>query len=211
METKLERIYWKRARRVAWLLQVVPFVRMIGVNGSLTTNDLKPISDIDFLIITKQGRIWTGRFLVTLLTHLTGQRRYGQKIAGRICLNRYQTDDFLDIQPHNEYHAKVFSSLVAIFDADFIYQKYIATNQWMQKFNCYFPAGDFKLVNNFLLGSARAVGERILETKFGDWLEKKLRYYQKNRILKDTRYQAASPGRIRISEQELCFHPVKDF
>ncbi|MBI2263390.1 nucleotidyltransferase domain-containing protein [Candidatus Berkelbacteria bacterium] len=209
MEKKLEKSYWRKARWVAWLLQIVPYIRLIGVNGSLTTNELKPASDIDFLIITKPGRIFTCRFLVTLLVHFTGQRRYGQKVAGRICLNRYQASSFLDIQPHNEYHAKVFSSLVPIFDADSVYQKYVVVNQWMKKFNFRFPARNFKLVNNFLLGSVRGAGEMILDVSIGDWLENKLRYYQKNRILRDARYQTAPPGKIRISDKELCFHPLK--
>ncbi len=211
MNEELLKKKWKTAYRVAKLLQITPFLRMIGVNGSMATGNIKPESDIDFLVITKSGRIWTTRFLVTLLTHFTGKRRYDRKISGRICLNRYQTDKFLEILPHNEYHGQVFSSLVPIFDLE-IYKDYQKANLWMEKFGYKVELGIKKIpIKNSILGNyLRNFGEWMLSSKFGDFVEKKLGDWQKKRIFKDIRTIKSPSGRIRISDRELCFHPPKE-
>jgi len=202
--------YLRRAKVVALLLQIVPFVRMVGLNGSLARGEAKKTSDIDFLIITKKGRIWTCRALVTLATHLTGQRRYGLKVAGRICLNRYQTDKFLEIRPHNHYHRLVFSNLIPLVDIEGTYLKYFLANRWMKDWvkQIKFPeisAGESRIMRIF-----RKIGEKILEKKLGDFLEKRFKNFQRKRILTDIRTLRAPKGRVRISDQELCFHPLKE-
>jgi len=208
----MEELFLKRLKKawlIAYLLQIVPFVRMIGLNGSMTRKEIAPSSDIDFLVITAPKRIWTTRLLVTILTHLTGQRRYGPKIAGRICLNRYQTEDFLEVQPHNLYHARTFSNLVPLFGKE-IYPSYQKANQWMTKFNYKVkPAFHLPETERPILLAIQKAGEWILKGRFGDWLEARLKNYQKKRILNDPRTKEAPPGRVRISDRELCFHPKK--
>lgn len=200
--------YSRRAKIVAAILQITPFIRMVGLNGSVARGEANEKSDIDFLIITKKGRIWTGRVFVTILVHLTGLRRYGTKIAGRVCLNRYQTEDFLEILPHNEYHAKVFSQLIPLLDIKEVYQRYCQDNHWMEKLGWsvkIFPTSRPNPIINFY----RERVEELLSGGFGQWLEKTLKKYQTNRIKRDTRTLMASVGRVRISDQELCFHPPK--
>lgn len=200
----------KKALWVAWLLQLAPFVRMIGLNGSMTRGEMRKESDIDFLIIAKQGRIWTTRFFVTILTHLTGHRRYKNKVAGRICLNRYQTDQFLEIKPHDFYHARTFSSLVPLYDQN-LYPKYQKENKWMEGLNFKVqPTFKIKLANSSLLGFLQKIQEMILSGFIGNWLEKNLRSYQRERILRDKRTIEAPKGRIRISDWEICLHPKKE-
>jgi len=212
MEDKLLEKRWKTVYRVAKLLQLVPFIRMIGVNGSMASGGIREESDIDFLIITETRRIWTTRIFVTFLTHLTGKRRYSKKIAGRICLNRYQTTESLEILPHDDYHSKVFSKLVSTFDIDKIYEKYKSENGWMKDFDCeIIPGINKKPINNSkILGTIRKFFEWILKRYFGNFLEKKLGNWQKKRILNDTRTKNAPKGRVRVSDEELCFHPVKE-
>ena len=68
-------------------LQLVPFVRGVGVGGSHTLGFPKPESDIDLLIILDPEFLFLGRLLVTLYFQLTGYRRHGAKIRDRFCLN----------------------------------------------------------------------------------------------------------------------------
>ncbi len=206
--TPIQQKYFRRARIVAAVLQLAPFVRMAGLNGSLARGEAKETSDIDFLIIAKKGRIWTCRAFVTLIVHLTGLRRYGTKIAGRICLNRYQTEDYLEILPHNEYHAKVFSQLMPLLDNQKTYFQYVEVNRWMKKFGWpvkIFPAPKPNSIINFY----RERVEELLSGNFGKWLEKTLKKYQTSRIKRDIRTSSAPIGRVRISDKELCFHPLK--
>jgi len=200
----------KKARKITWFLQLAPFIRMIGLNGSMTRGEIKKESDIDFLVVAKQGRIWTSRFFVTILTHLTGQRRYGNKIAGRICLNRYQTDQFLEIKPHDFYHARTFSSLAPLYDQN-LYPKYQRENKWMEEFGFKVSPGvKINPVRGPILNFLREIEEAVLSGRLGNWLEKNLRNYQIKRILRDKRTYEAPKGRIRISDWEICLHPKKE-
>lgn len=205
--TKFQKEYLRRAKVVAFWLQLAPFVKMVGLNGSLSRGEAKETSDIDFLIITQKNRIWTCRMLVTFITELSGYRRQGEKIAGMVCLNRYQTDDYLTILPKNEYHARVFSQLIPLVDIDDTYEQYIKANTWMEKLNWAVKENRTMILYSRFLSLLRNFQEKCLSGFFGDWLEKVLKYYQKRRILKDKRTMTAVEGRIRVSDKELCFHP----
>jgi len=199
----------KKAQRIANFLSIAPFVRMVGLNGSMTKGTMREDSDIDFLIIAGHGRIWTVRFLVTILTHITGQRRYGNKVAGRICLNRYQSEHFLRIEPRNLYHAETFAALTPLYD-DNIYKYYRDANHWMREFHFHVsPSLRLKSKANRINKTLQRFCEFILSGFFGNLLEKILRDYQAKRILKDVRTYKVPKGRVRISDWELCLHPKK--
>jgi len=211
MSVDIQKKYLGRAYFVVKVLQLVPFLRMIGLNGSLARGEASKESDIDFLVITKAGRIWTTRFFMVLLTQLTGFRRHGEKIAGRICLNRYQTDDFLEILPHDSYHGRVFSVLVPIFNKAATYKNYVNANRWMEQAGFKVKQGiEIRpLKNSAIFGYIQKFGEMLLGGKFGNFIEKKLKKYQEKRILKNPITHSSPEGRVRISDKELCFHPPK--
>ena len=201
--------YWRRARVVAFWLQLAPFVRMIGLNGSLARGAAKKTSDIDFFIVIKKNRIWTGRMLVSFMVELSGYRRTDKKIAGMICLNRYQTDDYLEIFPHNQYHAWDYCGLMPLVDIANTYQQYLDKNRWTQKLGHPMRENRRMLSPSHFLSFLRNLSEKILGGDLGDWVEKILRRYQRRRILSDKRTMMAPKGKIRISDRELCFHPAK--
>lgn len=201
--------YLRRAKLVAHMLLLAPFIRMVGLNGSLTRGEAKKTSDIDYLVIIKSKRIWTGRAFVTILTHLTGLRRRDNYIAGRICLNRYQTDDYLTIFPHNAYHARTFSKLWPLLNISKTYEKYVQKNQWMEKRGYPFENNEENLQKNALFSALRQLNEFILSGYLGDIIENKLGEYQKKRIMNNIKTITAPKGRIRVSDKELCFHPLK--
>jgi predicted nucleotidyltransferase len=195
----------KKANLICRILSAIPFIRMIALTGSMASGEVKPSSDIDFFIVTKEGRIWTSRFLTVFLLKILGQYRTDKKIAGKICPNRWQTEDSLKIYPQNSYHAREYSQIVPLFEIDEVYKKFQKANQWtFEKLKT--TTKNLKLKNNFLLGLLRKAGERFLSGWLGDLLENKLKNYQKKRILWDKRtYQ--EKARIIISDQILCFHP----
>ncbi|MEA2113280.1 MAG: hypothetical protein U9P63_01305, partial [Patescibacteria group bacterium] len=95
---------WKKARKVIRFLQLIPFIRLVMVSGSLAMNNTKDRSDIDILIVSKFGRIWTCRGLTTLFIHLIGQRRHSNLTKNRLCLNHYLTDRSLKIPCKSLYN-----------------------------------------------------------------------------------------------------------
>lgn len=204
-------LYYERLDRaygIGLLLRWVPFVRLVGLNGSMITGTMKRSSDIDFYVATAPDHLYTARLLVVLVVHLTGWRRYGSKIRGRICLNRFATTKALEITPHNNYHAKVFSGLAPLYAHYQTYRSYFDANGWME-YNFY-PRRVYRterLTPN-LAQFNRRLGEGLLNGRFGAWLESKLAQWQQRRILADPRTSAAK-GRVRVSQEELCLHPLK--
>ena len=128
------------AERAAWWLRFVPYVRMIAVTGTLAMKNCEKNSDIDFFVVLKKGRIFTGRLLVTVMIHLTGKRRYGKNIKNRICLNYFITTDGLEIERQDLFAANEYSFIYEIFGHN-VFQKFCKANaEWIKKikpnYNC---------------------------------------------------------------------------
>lgn len=209
---------WQKAIFITKILSAIPFVGLVGVNGSMVfLEDLKETSDIDFLIITKGRRVYTVRFLATIVLFLLGLKRHGKHIAGRACLNRYISEKSLEIKPHNYYHAQVFSAVVPVFDKNNIYPLFQKANQWMEKkFNFKVRSSIF-LIKTFNLpikqskfaGKIQSFLEKILGGKLGDLIERILFAIQKIEIfLKKKR--DAKKGVIRVFNREEAFYYLKD-
>lgn len=120
-EERIERLkvadaHWKKMQRVAKWFALVPYVRLVMGSGSLGMQHMTSGSDLDVLVVMRHGRIWTGRFLLTILMHSLGVRRYSTHIAGRVCLNHYITDASLHIPFHSLYNAMTYAHLVPIYE-----------------------------------------------------------------------------------------------
>lgn len=205
---RVERLYRLRAVRVAQFLSLVPYLRLIGLNGSLARGKIRETSDIDFLIVSTPGRLFTVRFLVTLIVHLFGLRRYGPYIAGRICLNRYQTTDHLEVTPHNMYHGEVFSPMIPLVNLRETYEQYVRANQWMEQTGYpirYRHLRGYQNLTGFM-APFRRLAEFLLKGTIGDRIENYLTRYQTKKILAHPlTYQY--PDRIKVSDHLLLFHP----
>ena len=208
MDRRLWKRYWRRALWTAWFVRFVPYVRMVGLNGSMVTGKLHEGSDIDFFVVLKEGRIFTGRVLVTLIVHLLGVRRHHALVAGRVCLNRYASDSFLVIQEENDYHARVFHNLVPLFSTHRAYERYRLANAWMDRLG--HPLADHEpiLKETYWSWLLRGTAEQLL-APFSQALEDWLRQRHLRRTAEDPRVRL--PGsKVVISDQELRFHLAKD-
>lgn len=206
MDTRTWLRYWRRAVTVGRLLRYIPFVRMVGLNGSMVTGTFRPESDIDLYIVTKDGHIFVGRTLVSSVLMLFGLRRKGSRIAGKVCDNRFAIESFVDITPHDLYHARVFHNLIPLFDDNGIYQKYCRENQWMQQFDETITIHQPLLGHHMVSFMIQRAGEAIL-----GWpgLERRLEQVQQARFQADIR--AHEPGsKVIISPRELRFHLRKE-
>ncbi len=206
----IEHQYLRRARFVAALLRLAPFVRMIGLTGSLAAGKATAESDIDFFIVAKPGRLWSARFFATCLVHLIGMRRYGRKISGRICLNCYQTSDHLEVSPKNAKNAKDYANILFLFSTGNLTRKFFKENFWINEKKFEFLHQSYKKgLNDFWSYPVRWVFEGIFEVIFNNPGEQLLRRFQLRKILKNPITLRARAGQIYISDQELRFHPEK--
>lgn len=211
--TKVEyqTLYFRRAARVALLLAGLPFVRLVGLTGSVAAGRADRLSDIDFLLVTAPGRLYTVRLAVTLTVHLLGLRRSGRRIAGRICLNRYHTSDDLEVRPHTAYHAEDLARMIPLVDLAHIYPGYQVANRWMvtEWHRPIKPAHHSRPSRSLPISRIpRLFAERLLSGQFGQWLEQTAKHLQ-------FRYRRWNPATQTLQENtvfsdtQLLFHPPK--
>lgn len=200
--------YFRRARIVATILSLAPYVRAVALTGSVARGKATEKSDIDFWICLKTDRLWTGRIIVTAIVQLLGLRRYNDKIAGRICLNTYQTEESLEIHPKNLKNAKDYANIRILFAAGKTANDFFKANRWIKERGYHFK-NRADSPSSAIATIIRAIFEVIYDILFGDSGERYLRSYQIKRILNDPRTKSAQRGQIFISDSELRFHPDK--
>jgi len=186
---------WKKARRIVKWFQVVPYLRMAAVSGSLAISNTRKQSDLDLIISAKYGRIWTVRFLLNGFLELIGQRRHSQSIEDKVCLNQYITDKYPEIVIQNLSNAHFCAQLVPLLGLD-QFQEFRLANQWTKEYLPFYSLNQIdhlKLIKpSKTLCNISKFLEFILNTKAGDQLEKSFKKWQKNKVLKKTNHEYIS-------------------
>ena len=203
--------YFYRTKIAANALSFVPYLRLAGLNGSMVRGGDTKNSDIDFLIVAQENRLYTVRFLSHLLVALTGWRRHGRKVAGRICLNCYLNDKKPDIMPRDPKSKKkvawAYKYMIPLVQEGRITEKFFETNGWFGRYQVSGIRYQAKLREETfryypIIRKKRV--ERILSGRFGDWVETKLMNYQVKRILKTDNL-----GETVATKKEIRLHPGK--
>jgi predicted nucleotidyltransferase len=202
---------WKKTKKTIKWLQMIPYIKMVLVNGSMAMYNAKKESDIDLMIVTKNKRIWTTRFLTTLFFQIIGKRRHGEKIKNRFCLNHYITNDFLKSNLLNLYVAHLYAHLVPVLEIEEgIYNRFQFENRWIGNYLCFYNIDKLdnqkKIKNNSVMKFTRNCQEIILNTFLGNILEIVLGFFQKRHI-KNHPLINQKEGRIIFDDNQLEFHP----
>lgn len=202
---------WKQTKKIIKWLQIIPYIRMVLVNGSMAMYNARKESDIDLMIVTKNKRIWTARFLTTLFFQIIGKRRYNNKIESRFCLNHYITNNFLKSNLLNLYIAHLYAHLVPILELEKgIYNRFQFENRWIGDYLYFYNIEKLdnqkKIKNSLTAKFIRNFQENILNTFLGSILEKILGFFQKRHI-KNHPLINQRGGRIIFDNNQLEFHP----
>jgi len=211
MRQKISGQRWKKVRKIIKYLQIVPFIKMVAISGSLAMDNVKQESDIDLFIIAKNKRVWTTRFFTTLFFQIIGQRRYGKKIENRFCLNHYITDKSLKINFRSLANAQTYSHLVLVLEIEQgIYNKFQKQNDWIKDYlYAYHPQklnSQRKIKTGSFLRFFAKIREFILNSFLGLILEKILGFFQK-KLIQRHYLNLKGRGRIIVDETQLEFHP----
>lgn len=124
-------ILLKTAYKVGSFLYQFPFVRGIGISGSLSKNFADQHTDIDFFIITRSNRLWIARTLMHLfkkLTFITGHQNW-------YCMNYYIDEEALRIDEQNIFTATELITLIPVCGNGTM-DKFYNQNNWVAD---YFP------------------------------------------------------------------------
>jgi hypothetical protein len=66
------------ALRLGRILGWFPFVRMAGLTGSVAVKNLSKGADMDFMLVTQPGRLWTARAFAVIFGRV--MRLFGQRV-----------------------------------------------------------------------------------------------------------------------------------
>jgi predicted nucleotidyltransferase len=157
-----------KAEKIGRFLYQFPFVRAVGVSGSLSKNFADENADIDFFIITKANRLWIARTLMHLykkLTYLVGRQHY-------YCMNYYIDEEALPLKDKNIYTAIELKTLLPL-NGQPAMQKLFDLNKWT---NEWFPQCEYrqqlkKDPSNSLI---KKIGEWIFNNSVGNWIDDRL-------------------------------------
>lgn len=124
------------AKKAASLISIIPTVKFVGITGSLAMNNAGKDSDIDLIIITKSGYLWTTRFLCYVLIWLFNYKTRKPKDKfekDKLCLNMWidQEDLVWNKKDRNIYTAHEIAQIVPLINKDGTYQKFIYLNKWI--------------------------------------------------------------------------------
>jgi len=196
----------KRLRSVVKIVRFVPFVRMIGVTGRLAMKNASAKSDWDVLVVCKEGKIWTGRTLVTLVTQLLGKRRYGNHVSDRVCLNYFITDESLEVITKDLFSANEYSFLFPLFGFE-TFSKFQIRNQWIRTMKPAYALCEIPPLatvdDNRLAAAVRSLGETVLGA---DAIERFLKKIEKKKIMANPK-TAEEGSLIHAHDDALVFLP----
>ncbi len=171
---------------------------MIAITGALAMNNASEDSDIDFLMITKKGSLWTTRFLAIVLLKVFGipRRKYGDKrTRDRLCLNIWLDESDLAWSKNGRdiFASHEISQIIPLVNKDQAYEGFLSKNTWIAD---YWPnatsvkAGKEKERNK--------IGKRGFVMRLVESLARKAQYwYMKDKITRET-----------ITSTRALFHPV---
>lgn len=127
----------RRAERFVRFASCLPWVKMIAVCNSLAFSFTNEESDIDLFVVTKRGRIWSTRFILTGALALF-RLRPGERKRDPLCLSFFVADDSLDLSSirigqDDPYLAFWIATLSPVFDPDDTLSKLRAANGWIRQ------------------------------------------------------------------------------
>ncbi|MBI2012549.1 hypothetical protein HYS90_01315, partial [Candidatus Curtissbacteria bacterium] len=122
------RAKFTKAQFFASILKMVPTVKLVAISGALAMQNSQKDDDIDFVIVSAKGSIWTTRFLANLALLPFKRDPQGEKVTNRACLNLFLDEGSLKIKDQNLYIAHEICQMKLLWDRDNTYQKFIEAN-----------------------------------------------------------------------------------
>ena len=156
----------KKAKEIAKLLYKFPYVRAIGLSGSVSKNFADENSDIDYFLITKANRLWIARTLLVFFRKnpfLKNRHKY-------YCMNYFVDEAELVIEEKNIYTATELFTLIPLAGNGCL-KKFFEKNSWSYS---YFPNQDLPVVKeeiNFPDPWFKKFLEFVLNNRFGNLLD----------------------------------------
>jgi hypothetical protein len=134
---------------------------MVALTGSLAMLNLSKNPDMDFMLITAHGRVWTARAFAILFGKIT--RLFGDTI----CPNLIISERALEWPLHDLYSARELCQMIPVTGHD-LYLRLFAANSWTKSL---LPNARPKTSEFFKNSEVWKLGELPLWGTLGDKLE----------------------------------------
>jgi len=158
------------ADKVSRFLYQFPYVRGIGISGSLSKHFADEDADIDYFIITRRNRLWIARTLMHLYKKwsiLRGRQHW-------YCMNYFIDEDALEIEEKNIFTAtELITLLPACGNGGLV--RFFDANDWVTRFLPRYQHRSAPTPSNPRAGFWKRVLERMLNNRAGDKLDDLLR------------------------------------
>jgi hypothetical protein len=210
VETNIKELKWRKFLNRAGLFRFIPFADFMLAAGSLAMGNVHEHSDFDVIMGAKPGRIFTVRFFSVLIFGLFGWRRNksscGKSASDKICLNHFVTPSNYRLRsPYNAYWQKLYGNLVPIAGDKGKINDFFSANDWLDKKREYVDIDERHIIFDKSLFAR--VAERVLSSRFGDFVEKKMKNWQIKRIEAGLKSGLGYKPRVFYGSEELEFHP----
>lgn len=150
------------------LLAYFPFVEFVGITGALAMrNPSTADDDLDYLIVTRPGRVWLARAAIILLVRLMRLRNI------EICPNYVLASDQLVQTRQDLYIAHEIAQILPLSNHE-LYQQLRDQNPWTHTHlpNATFPMHNLGNLKLNKIGSILKRGlEFVLSSPIGNWIE----------------------------------------
>ena len=116
------------AKQRAKFISKFPFVKAVGISGSLSKGYYDNESDIDFFVITKDSKLWICRTLLMLYKKLflLNSRKY-------FCINYFISESQLEIQEKNRFTATELKTLIPL-EGKRTFEDFYQNNNWINDY-----------------------------------------------------------------------------
>jgi len=163
---ELATILLAKAEKIAKLVYKFPYVRSVGISGSVSKNFADENADIDYFIITKANRLWIARTLL----HLFKKNPFLKNRNEHYCMNYFVDEEDLLIEEKNVYTATELFTIIPMAGNGSM-KKFFKANTWSFS---YFPNRGLPTVKEDIKKSSpwfKKLAESILNNKLGDSLD----------------------------------------
>lgn len=138
VEDRFNESQWKKkfTHRVIFPLTWFPTILGIAVTGSVAVGNAEAKEDIDLMVITRSGFLWSTRALLTGILMARGllRRRHNGEVSNKFCLNLWLDQNTLKLNAHTLYVARELVQADWIFERGYVRSHFFKSNAWASKF-----------------------------------------------------------------------------
>ena len=155
-----------KMRKSARIIAKFPFVKGVGISGSISKGVMKENGDVDFFIITQHNRLWVCRTFLVLYKKVfrLNSRKY-------FCVNYFVGEKHLAIPDHNVFTATELSHLIPVYGKD-VLDDLKHKNQWCREFLPNYSREDTMAMVDSKYSWFKWLGEKVLGGRLGSSFDK---------------------------------------